>query len=428
MDLKIFKDKFFYDNFLINPDKNLSRVKSILSKLGNPEATLSNVIHIAGTNGKGSTLAFLKSCLIENNYSVNAFVSPHLKTLNERIIIKGSIIDDDSLDQVIRECFSILGKKKISFFEFMTACAFELFKRNTSDWSLIEVGMGGSYDATNSIPNKDLSIITPISLDHEIFLGDTIKKIAIEKLGIINHKSTVVFGPQEESLEDLIKDNLSQKNSTGFFYGRDWTIKKINKIIKYEDGDNKIEFQSIGLKGDHQIINAGMCIASLKILQKKEKIELNDNQIKDGIAKTFWPGRLMELSRGLKIINNDSCDIWVDGCHNPAGSNAIAEEIIRMNEKNKKETVLILGMSKDKKIDKFLDNFKGIVREILVVPIKNRESINFDQVTNASKGMGFNILEKQSISEALESIALRDNLRILICGSLYLAAEALLMD
>ena len=428
MDHKIFKDKFFYDNFLINPDKNLSRVKSILSKLGNPEATLSNVIHIAGTNGKGSTLAFLKSCLIENNYSVNAFVSPHLKTLNERIIIKGSIIDDDSLDQVIRECFSILGKKKISFFEFMTACAFELFKRNTSDWSLIEVGMGGSYDATNSIPNKDLSIITPISLDHEIFLGDTIKKIAIEKLGIINHKSTVVFGPQEESLEDLIKDNLSQKNSTGFFYGRDWTIKKINKIIKYEDGDNKIEFQSIGLKGDHQIINAGMCIASLKILQKKEKIELNDNQIKDGIAKTFWPGRLMELSRGLKIINNDSCDIWVDGCHNPAGSNVIAEEIIRMNEKNKKETVLILGMSKGKKIDKFLDNFKGIINEILVVPIKNRESINFDQVTNASKGMGFNILEKQSISEALESIALRDNLRILICGSLYLAAEALLMD
>ena len=428
MDLKIFKDKFFYDNFLINPDKNLSRVKSILSKLGNPEATLSNVIHIAGTNGKGSTLAFLKSCLIENNYSVNAFVSPHLKTLNERIIIKGSIIDDDSLDQVIRECFSILGKKKISFFEFMTACAFELFKRNTSDWSLIEVGMGGSHDATNSIPNKDLSIITPISLDHEIFLGDTIKKIAIEKLGIINHKSTVVFGPQEESLEDLIKDNLSQKNSTGFFYGRDWTIKKINKIIKYEDGDNKIEFQSIGLKGDHQIINAGMCIASLKILQKKEKIELNDNQIKDGIAKTFWPGRLTELSRGLKIINNVSCDIWVDGCHNPAGSNVIAEEIIRMNEKNKKETVLILGMSKDKKIDKFLDNFKGIINEILVVPIKNRESINFDQVTNASKGMGFNILEKQSISEALESIARRDNLRILICGSLYLAAEALLMD
>ena len=428
MDLKIFKDKFFYDNFLINPDKNLSRVKSILSKLGNPEATLSNVIHIAGTNGKGSTLAFLKSCLIENNYSVNAFVSPHLKTLNERIIIKGSIIDDDSLDQVIRECLSILGKKKISFFEFMTACAFELFKRNTSDWSLIEVGMGGSHDATNSIPNKDLSIITPISLDHEIFLGETIKKIATEKLGIINHKSTVVFGPQEESLEDLIKDNLSQKNSTGFFYGKDWIIKKINRIIKYEDGDNKIEFQSIGLKGDHQIINAGMCIASLKILQRKEKIELNDNQIKDGIAKTFWPGRLTELSRGLKIINNVSCDIWVDGCHNPAGSNVIAEEIIRMNEKNKKETVLILGMSKDKKIDKFLDNFKGIVREILVVPIKNRESINFDQVTNASKGMGFNILEKQSISEALESIARRDNLRILICGSLYLAAEALLMD
>ena len=428
MDHKIFKDKFFYDNFLINPDKNLSRVKSILSKLGNPEATLSNVIHIAGTNGKGSTLAFLKSCLIENNYSVNAFVSPHLKTLNERIIIKGSIIDDDSLDQVIRECLSILGKKKISFFEFMTACAFELFKRNTSDWSLIEVGMGGSYDATNSIPNKNLSIITPISLDHEIFLGETIKKIATEKLGIINHKSTVVFGPQEESLEDLIKDNLSQKNSTGFFYGRDWTIKKINRIIKYEDGDNKIEFKSIGLKGDHQIINAGMCIASLKILQKKEKIELNDNQIKDGIAKTFWPGRLTELSRGLKIINNVSCDIWVDGCHNPAGSNVIAEEIIRMNEKNKKETVLILGMSKDKKIDKFLNNFKGIVNEILFVPIKNRDSINFDQVTNASKGMGFNIIEKQSISEALESIARRDNLRILICGSLYLAAEALLMD
>ena len=136
----------------------------------------------------------------------------------------------------------------------------------------------------------------------------------------------------------------------------------------------------------------------------------------------------MQLSKGLKIINNGSCDIWVDGCHNPAGSNVVAEEIIRMNEKNKKETVLILGMSRDKKIDKFLDNFKGIINEILVVPIKNRPSINFDQVRDASKGMGFNILEKESISEALESIARRDNLRILICGSLYLAGEALLMD
>ena len=428
MSLKISKDKFFYDNFLKNPNKNLSRIKSLLSKLGNPESTLSNIIHIAGTNGKGSTLAFLKSCLIENNYSVNAYVSPHLETINERIIIKGSIVDDESLDQIIRECLIILGKQKISFFEFMTACAFELFKRNTSDWSLIEVGMGGGYDATNSIPNKDLSIITPISFDHEIFLGKSIKKIAKEKLGIINNNSLVVFGPQEESLRDLINDNLSQKRSKGLFYGKDWNIQKVNKIIKYEDYDNRIELNSIGLKGDHQLINAGMCIASLKFLQKEGRIEVNDHQIKDGIAKTSWPGRLMQLSGELKKINNSGCDIWVDGCHNPAGSNVIAEEIIRMDEVSKKETILILGMSRDKKIDKFLYNFKGIITEILIVPIKDRASINFEEARDATKEMDFKISEKESISKALESISNRDNLRILICGSLYLVSEALLMD
>lgn len=422
------KENFFYDNFLKNPDKNLSRISNILLKLGNPEANLENTIHIAGTNGKGSTLAFLKSCLIENSYSVNALISPHLMSLNERIIINNEIIDDVSLEKVMKKCLKILNNEKISFFEFITACSFELFSKNSSDWNLIEVGMGGSYDATNVLLKKDLSIITPISIDHEFYLGNTIQEIAKEKLGIINQQSIAVFGPQEDSLKELILECLDQKNSRGFFYKDDWDIKKINSQIIYEDKDNSLEIESIGLKGSHQIINAGMCIAALKTLEKNGKIKINDNQIKHGLKKTDWPGRLSLLSGKLNNIINKNCDIWLDGCHNPAASEVIADEIKNMDKERKKETILILGMSKDKNIGKFIDNFFDVSKEIIIIPLENKPSINLEEAVNAVNNLDYNISKQLSIIDALESLSDRDNLRVLICGSLYLVAETLSLN
>tara|TARA_B110000914_G_scaffold140559_1_gene123065 strand:- start:2054 stop:3340 length:1287 start_codon:yes stop_codon:yes gene_type:complete len=422
------KDKFFYDQFLKNPDKSLLRIYDILLKLGSPQKSLTNVIHIAGTNGKGSTLAFLQSCLIKSGYSVNAFISPHLKLLNERIVINNNTVNDETLEAIIKECMKTLDNEKISFFEFITACAYKLFAKNLSDWHLIEVGMGGSHDATNTLPNKDLSIITPISLDHENFLGNTLKKIAKEKLGIINQGSQVIFGPQDNYLKDIILEHLSLTNSKGFFYKDDWDIKKINNLIVYEDSDSRLEINSIGLKGDHQIKNAGLSIASLKCLERDGKINISDEQIKQGLKEVYWPGRFSMLSGKLTNIVNDSCDIWVDGCHNPAGSKVIAKEILSMNKTDGKEVVIVLGLLKKRNIENFIQNFLDISKEIIVVPIKDRQSIDESEVKIITKKMNYSTSSKGSITQALSSLKGRENLRILICGSLYLAAEAISLD
>ena len=422
-------NKSFYDEFIQNPDKNLSRIKGILFKLGNPEKNLGNTIHIAGTNGKGSTLAVLKSCLIQNNYSVNAFISPHLMSLNERIVVNNKVIDDPLLNKIIIQCLENTNKKRLSFFEFITACALEIFSKNLSDWNLIEVGMGGSYDATNALAKKDLCIITPISFDHQIFLGNSLVEIAKEKLGIINEESPVVFGPQDSSLKEVIIDYLLLRRSKGLFYGDDWDIKKKGTdLIAYEDKFGKLEINSIGLNGDHQIINAGICIASLKFLQREGKIQIDDDKIRRGIKTVSWPGRLSKLPGRTNDLLMDSCEIWVDGCHNPAGSKVISKAISDMNIFNKKETILILGLSEHKNINQFIMNFRDISKEIMVVPLRGRESINFIEIKNPAEAMDYSITRESSINDALKTLKKRENIRVLICGSLYLVSEALLMD
>lgn len=422
-------NKSFYDEFIRNPDKNLSRIKDILFKLGNPEKDLGNTIHIAGTNGKGSTLAFLQSCLIQNNYSVNAFISPHLRSLNERIVVNNKVIDDLLLNKIIVHCLESTNKKRLSFFEFITACALKIFSENLSDWNLIEVGMGGSYDATNTLAKKDLCVITPISFDHQIFLGNSLVEIAKEKLGIINEGSPAVFGPQDSSLREVIIDYLLLRRSKGLFYGEDWDIqKKGTELIVYEDKYDKLEINSIGLNGDHQIINAGICIASLKFLQREGKIQIDDEKIRRGIKVVSWPGRLSKLSGKTNDLLMDSCEIWVDGCHNPAGSKVISKAISDMNISNKKETILILGLSEHKNINKFIMNFRDISREIIVVPLRGRKSINFIEIKNPAEAMDYSIARKSNINDALKTLKKRENIRVLICGSFSLVSEALLGD
>jgi dihydrofolate synthase/folylpolyglutamate synthase len=238
-----------------------------------------------------------------------------------------------------------------------------------------------------------------------------------------------VFGPQDSSLREVIIDYLLLRRSKGLFYGEDWDIqKKGTELIVYEDKYDKLEINSIGLNGDHQIINAGICIASLKFLQREGKIQIDDEKIRRGIKVVSWPGRLSKLSGKTNDLLMDSCEIWVDGCHNPAGSKVISKAISDMNISNKKETILILGLSEHKNINKFIMNFRDISREIIVVPLRGRKSINFIEIKNPAEAMDYSIARKSNINDALKTLKKRENIRVLICGSFSLVSEALLGD
>ena len=320
-------EDYFYEKFIKNPEKGTDRIFNFLSKINHPQKKLKNIIHVAGTNGKGSTIEFLRSCLTFNQLTSNVFTSPHLLKINERFIINDKIIDDNLLSSVIENCSDFCSDQELSFFEFITACAFELFSKNISDFNIIEVGIGGLHDPTNIIPEKELSIITTISYDHEDLLGGDLEMIAKEKLGIIPNNGYVIFGPQCSSLKKIIHKNLAEKNAKGFFYEKDWLVEKNDDLIIYKDEFGRLEFNSLGLNGDYQILNAGLCIAALRLLKQKNKISINDESIINGLKNAQLQGRLTELTGNTKSWVKKGSEILIDGCHNPSAAKVISNEM-----------------------------------------------------------------------------------------------------
>tara|TARA_B100001057_G_scaffold333988_1_gene334552 strand:+ start:4861 stop:6135 length:1275 start_codon:yes stop_codon:yes gene_type:complete len=421
-------EDFFYKKFIENPEKGTDRILNFLSKINHPQKKLKNIIHVAGTNGKGSTIEFLRSCLNFNQLTSNVFTSPHLFKINERFLIKNKIIDDNLLSPVIENCSHFCSDQELSFFEFITACAFELFSKNISDFNIIEVGIGGLYDPTNIIPEKKLSIITTISYDHEDLLGNDLEMIAKEKLGIIPNNGFVIFGPQCSSLKKIIHENLVEKNAKGFFYEEDWFVEKDNDLIIYKDEFGRLEFNSLGLNGDHQIFNAGLCIASLRLLKKNNEISIDDENIISGLKNAQLHGRLTELEGNTKSWINKSSEILIDGCHNPSAAKVISNEMVKKNNKDKKDLLIILGVKKNKNLDDFIINFNEIAREITVVPIQGNISSSLSDLKNKNLFKNTILKEASSLKDAIMSYSKYENSRILICGSLYLVSDALSID
>ena len=421
-------EDYFYEKFIKNPEKGTDRIFNFLSKINHPQKKIKNIIHVAGTNGKGSTIEFLRSCLAFNQLTSNVFTSPHLLKINERFIINDKIIDDNLLSSVIENCSHFCSEQELSFFEFITACAFELFSKNTSDFNIIEVGIGGLHDPTNIIPEKELSIITTISYDHEDLLGDDLEMIAKEKLGIIPNNGYVIFGPQSNSLKKIIHQNLAEKNAKGFFYEKDWFIEKNDDLIIYKDEFGRLEFNLLGLNGDYQILNAGLCIAALRLLKKKNKTNINDESIINGLKNAQLYGRLTELTGNTKSWVDKDSEILIDGCHNPSAAKVISNEMIEKNNKDCKDLLIILGIKKNKNLDDFIIKFNEIAKEITFVPIEGNVSSSLIDLRNKNLFKNTILKEASSLKEAIMSYSKYENSRILICGSLYLVSEALRID
>ena len=421
-------EDYFYEKFIKNPKKGTDRIFNFLSKINHPQKKLKNIIHVAGTNGKGSTIEFLRSCLTFNQLTSNVFTSPHLLKLNERFIINDKIIDDNSLSSVIENCSHFCSDQELSFFEFITACAFEIFSKNISDFNIFEVGIGGLHDPTNIISEKELSIITTISYDHEDLLGSDLEMIAKEKLGIIPNNGYVIFGPQCNSLKKIIRKNLTEKNAKGFFYGKDWFIKKDDELIIYRDEFGGLEFNLLGLNGDYQIFNAGLCIAALRLLKRKNKISVNDEGIINGLKNAQLQGRLTELTGNTKRWIKKSSEILIDGCHNPSAAKVISNEMIKKDNKDMKDLLIILGIKKNKNLEDFIVKFNGIAKEITFVPIEGNVSSSILDIRNKNLFKNTILKEAPSLKEAIMTYSKYENSRILICGSLYLVSEALRID
>tara|TARA_B000000437_G_scaffold109540_1_gene79553 strand:- start:16 stop:1290 length:1275 start_codon:yes stop_codon:yes gene_type:complete len=421
-------DDYFYEKFIKNPEKGKQRILNFLSKIGHPQKKINNIIHVTGTNGKGSTIEFIRSCLNANKLTSNVFTSPHLLRVNERFIIQNKVIDDNLLSSVIENCNEFYSDQELSFFEFFTVCAFELFSKNLSDFNIFEVGIGGLHDPTNVMAKKDLSIITTISYDHEELLGNDLEMIACEKLGIIPEGGLAIFGPQDNSIKYLINKYLIEKNARGFFYEKDWFIERDNNSIIYRDEEGKLEFELLGLNGGFQIFNAGLCIASLRLLKRYNKIEIDDKTIITGLRSAKLNGRLSKLTGNTNSwITNDS-EILIDGCHNPSAAKVIRNEMIEANINNKKNLLIILGLKKNKKLESFLVNFRDIAKEITIVPIKGSDSASLLDLKNINLFENTILKEASSLKEAINSYSKYQNSRILICGSLYLVSEALSID
>jgi len=403
--------------------KSLSRINKLLKLLGKPHFRLEKIIHIAGTNGKGSVLTFLKSCLFHNNLTVNALISPHLLRINERIVIKNNFVKDKTLIDALNRCDNQLNRNEITFFEVITACGFDLFSQFPADWNILEVGLGGRYDSTNVIPKKNVAVITPISFDHENYLGEDILSIAKEKFGIVNKATPVVIGKQKKEIVEYISKNKIFKKNKIFMYDKHWVVKESQGKFIYEDEKDSIEIRAPHMIGSHQIMNAGLSIATLRFLKKNNDLRIEDQIIKKGIMNAKLLGRL-EILKGRisKKLNNS--EIWIDGCHNPSGANAIAKTMKSINRKDTKKMILIFGLAHEKKIKEFMEPFKGMFDATIYVPLQNRKYVRPEEIIKNGKELELDIIFEPSLQEGLNSIDKSQDLRVLICGSLSLVAEA----
>lgn len=393
-----------YGFYFQDIDLSLHRLVFLLDKLGNPQKNLPPTIHVAGTNGKGSTIAFCRSILEANGYNVHAYTSPHLIRFNERIRLNGKFIEDDLLYETLNEIVRINDSSPITFFEATTAAAFVLFSRIKADVLLLETGVGGRLDATNVIESSLMSIITPISLDHQEFLGDTLSKIAFEKSGIIKPNCPVVISKQTSEVNEILKSEAAIKQAPYYVYGEDWNLNIL------------APFPPPNLKGDHQKLNAATALKVLSLC-----FPLKEQAISKGLQSAEWPGRLQCLQEGTH-------EIWIDGAHNPGGAEVLAEELTKW--KKNKPLVGIMAMKERKDARLFIKKLSSFFEEIFFIPLsdsnKTGSSYTPEDLLSFAKEEGFTATTADNYKDALTKIQTKHpESKILVTGSLYLIGEVL---
>ena len=411
-------------------DLSLGRINCLLDKLGNPQNKIKNIIHIAGTNGKGSTLSYIVSILAQAGFKVDSYISPHLVDFNERFRI-GNVggfeyIDDESLIELLNYSERVNGKSPITIFELITAAAFLKFSTTGSDFLILETGLGGRLDATNVIEKPLVSVITPIGLDHQQFLGNTLEDIAKEKAGIIKNGSSTVISKQNYDLIGLFKKFIKLKNNKSKIYGEDYSIKINPNSFKYEDEKYNINLPNPSLIGGHQKFNAATAIAAISSI---EDLKLDTDTFAKGIGETIWPARLEHIKSGkLNQYIGNTNEIWLDGGHNAHAAQALAEAL---NELEAKKLIMIIGMLSTKDSNNFLVPFKGKIFKLFSIKIPNQDNSQDPQnISKNAKKIGIDSTPAKDIFDAFDKIKLlpEDSYRIIICGSLYLTGEIIKLN
>ena len=401
-------------------DLTLDRVWRLLDALGNPQNDLPPVIHIAGTNGKGSTQAMVRAGLEAAGHKVHAYTSPHLVRFHERIRLAGTLISEADLTALLDECYAKNGADDITYFEITTCAALLAFARTPADFTLLEVGLGGRLDATNVIDRPELTIITPVSMDHEAFLGTTIAAIAGEKAGIIKRGVPCIIGPQSESGLDVMEARAAQCGAPVLAYGQHWHSGPERDGMIYQDELGLLDLPLPILPGLHQIQNAGMALAALRHLGCDEAA------CTAGLTQAVWPARMQRLRRGplANLANASGAELWLDGGHNPAAGAALA---LVLRSLPKRPTHMICGMLNTKDVDGYLAPLAEVAISLTGVSIPGEaNTLPADQTAQAARHVGLAGRTADTVTEALQAILADDpHARVLICGSLYLAGAVL---
>ena len=399
-------------------DLTLNRPRRLLAELDHPEQNLPPVVHFAGTNGKGSTLAMVRAGLEAAGLSVHSYISPHLTHFNERITLAGNVIKEDALVDVLLECEATNLDHPITLFEITTSAAFLAFARTNADYLLLEVGLGGRLDATNVVDQPKLTVITPVSHDHEQYLGHSIQEIAFEKAGIIKPGVPCIVARQEPEALEVISRVAADKGSPLLIQDADWDVQLIDDHLVYSDRGGRFELPRPNLVGNHQTTNAG---ASITVLRE---LDIPTHAIQDAMGKVHWPGRMQRLSKGPLIDQARGAEVWLDGGHNPAAGQALATTLKAMPEKVNN---LVCGMLVTKDSRSYLKNLRMAAQNLYGIKIPGEDaSLSAGTVASIAKEVGFESFPAENVLEAVDSIASRNpRARILVCGSLYLAGAIL---
>jgi dihydrofolate synthase / folylpolyglutamate synthase len=401
----------------------LDRIERLLAALGNPQDRLPPVIHVAGTNGKGSTVATLRACLEAAGRRVHAYTSPHLVHFNERIRVAGALIDDDWLAELLEECERANGGAPITFFEITTTAAFLAFSRTPADFTLLEVGLGGRMDTTNVVRQPAVTAIAPVSLDHQAFLGDTIALIAGEKAGILKPGAPAVIGPQEAAAEAVIAVRAGAVGARLYRWQREWRCDPAAAGMRYEGARWRLDLPLPSLPGAHQIANAGTALACLEQLPS---VSLDAAALAHGLRHIEWPARMQRLRIGpLVALLPPGWELWLDGGHNPAAGEVIAATAPGWGDR---PLHLIVGMLNTKDAAGFLTPLARHARTLVAVTIPDEENpLPASAIVAAARSVGIAARESPSIAAALRAIIGGETnpARVLICGSLHFAGVVL---
>ncbi len=415
-------------------DLSLERISRLLEALGNPQDKLPPIIHIAGTNGKGSATAFARALLEAEGLAVHVHTSPHLVNWHERYRLgrkgeAGQLVDDATLSDAVARVTEANGEHMITVFELLTAVTFVLFAEHPADAVILEVGLGGRFDATNVITKPAVSLIMPVSLDHQSYLGDKVEIIAAEKAGIIKRGCPVVIGFQSsDDARQVMIDIADRLRCPVSVFGQDFLAYQEHGRMVYQDESGLIDLALPRLPGRHQIANAAAAIKAVR----EAGFALSDQAVEKAMTSVTWPARMQRLTQGdLMRFAPEKAEVWLDGGHNPGAGVVIAEALAELEERDPRPLYLITGMINTKDPVGYFEAFTGMARQVYTVAISSSDSgIDHETLADAARRAGLEALPVASVAEGLKAIKeqVKDEViapRILIGGSLYLAGDVL---